>query len=154
MNSGGNPELCYELLVAGDRFLKKPVQTVSEVSATQCSSAGKPYDAMSEQQVQSAAWEASIVLLFPILERYRMDFVQNNSAELKRHMPISNSNGDRIVDPFDLEIGGLCYITSNDAKHFSEIDINTLRLCRKVRNLLAHNKAPSYSDVVNILKLQ
>lgn len=147
-----NPELCYALLSTGTKLLQNPVQTTVEVTSHAFSSEGLMFAALEEQQIQSSAWEAAIVQLFPILERYRLNFVQKHSAELKRHLPISNSNGDRITDPFDLEIGGLCYITSSDCRAFSPEDIDALRLCRKVRNFLAHNKAPSYADVANVFK--
>lgn len=150
---GGNPELCYEMIEAGKDFLNNPVQTALEIITEKSLAIGNAFIAMNEQQIQSAAWEASILVLFPILERYRMAFIQRNSAELTRHLPIMNSNGDRITDPSDLEIGGLCYITSNDTKYFSSSDIEALRLCRRVRNLLAHNKAPSYADVIKTLSL-
>lgn len=152
--SGGNPELCYELLAAGNEFLKYPNETTTGVIAKKHNSNGTQYAPMSEMQIQSATWEASIVFLFPILERYRMEFVKENSSALKLHLPINNSNGDSVTDPFDLEIGILCYITSNDTRHFADADIVTLRLCRKIRNLLAHNKTPSYSDILHIPMLR
>ena len=146
-----NPELCCALLLAGAKLLHNPVQTAVEIASNLFSSDGFPFEVFDEQQIQSAAWEAAIVLLFPVLERYRMSFISKNETELTRHLPISNSNGDRVTDPRDLEIGALYYIVSSASKVFTATDVDAIRLCRKVRNLLAHNKVPSYEDVVALL---
>lgn len=150
---GNNPELCYELLLAGSKLLHNPVQATIDVLSDSCSSEGIPFAPIDEQNTQSAAWEATIVLLFPVLERYRMSFIVKNKSELARHLPISNSNGDRVTDPCDLEIGALYYIVSSANKLFASSDVDSIRLCRKVRNLLAHNKIVSIDDVQKILDL-
>ena len=149
-----DPEFCDALLHTGKDLLSNPVQATVEVTSREYSSEGIQFSTLDEQQIQSSAWEAAIVQLFPVLERYRMDFIQKHAGKLKFHLPISNSNGDWITDPFDLEIGGLFYIICNDAKQFKDEDIDALRLCRKVRNLLAHNKVPLYSDVVKVINLK
>lgn len=149
-----NPELCFALLMAGSKLLNNPVQATIEVAAGAYSSEGLPFPSLSEQQIQSSAWEAAIVLLFPLLERYRMSFIDKSETELARHLPISNSNGDRVTDPRDLEIGALYYIVSSASKVFSTTDVDAIRLCRKVRNLLAHNKFVPLDDVQKIYNLK
>ncbi len=151
---GNNPELCFALLMAGLNLLNNPVQAAMEVVSSAYSSEGLPFVAPDEQQIQSSAWEATIVLLFPVLERYRMSFISKNETELARHLPISNSNGDRITDPRDLEIGALYYIVSSSSKVFATSDVDAIRLCRKVRNLLAHNKIVPLDDVQKIYNMK
>lgn len=148
-----NPELCFALLSKGLDFLQNPVQTTIDVLSGIRSSEGEMFSCQDAQQIQSSAWEASIVLLFPILEHYRMTFVENYKDILGRHLPISNSNGDRISDPFDLEIGSIHYIIGTAEKEFSVADAENIRLCRKARNLLAHNKPLPYTDVLKIVSL-
>ena len=149
-----NPELCFALLMAGSKLLNNPVQATIEVTADSYSSDGLPFLSLNEQQIQSSAWEAAIVLLFPLLERYRMSFIDKSETELARHLPISNSNGERVTDPRDLEIGALYYIVSSASKVFSVTDVDAIRLCRKVRNLLAHNKIVPINDIQKVLMLQ
>lgn len=149
-----DPELCFALLTAGTTLLHDPVQTTVDAVSNQYSSEGLPFAALDEQQIQSSAWEAAIVLLFPVLERYRMRFIGKNEGELARHLPIHNSNGDRVTEPCDLEIGALYYIVSSAGKRFAAADVETIRLCRTVRNLLAHNKLPAYEDVAALLAAQ
>ncbi len=152
--SENDPELCFALLRTGDKLLHSPVQTTAEVIASACSSEGLPFANRNEQQIQSAAWEAAVVLLFPVLERYRMNFICANYSELARHLPISNSNGDRVTDPCDLEIGALYYIVSSASKIFAPGDAEAIQMCRKARNLLAHNKIVPYADVRALLALE
>lgn len=149
-----NPELCYALLMAGTKLLHNPVQTTVEVTSCMYSSEGLPFVTLDEQQIQSSAWEAAIVLLFPVLERYRISFIDKNESEIARYLPISNSNGDRITDPCDLEIGSLYYIVSSASKSFEPAEIELIRMCRKARNLLAHNKFVPYTDIRTLLALQ
>lgn len=139
-----DPELCYRLLLTGERLLHAPVETSLEVMEIS--------HPASNQIIQSAAWEAAVVLLFPVLERYRIGFIGKHEQELARHLPISNSNGDRITDPRDLEIGPLYYIVSS-SRTFSPYEVEDIRLSRKVRNLLAHNKIVPVEDVKKVLLL-
>lgn len=149
-----NPELCCALLMTGTKLLHNPVQTTVEVVSSSYSSEGLPFVALEEQQIQSSAWEAAIVLLFPVLERYRMNFISKNETELARHLPINNSNGDRVTDPRDLEIGALYYIVSSASKSFEPAEIELIRICRKARNLLAHNRFVPYTDIRTLMPLQ
>ena len=83
-----------------------------------------------------------------------MNFISKNETELARHLPINNSNGDRVTDPHDLEIGALYYIVSSAGKSFEPAEIELIRICRKARNLLAHNKFVPYTDIRTLMPLQ
>lgn len=150
---GNNPELSSALLEQGSKLLLDPVVTAMEVMNSGFSSDGMLFPIESEQQISSSAWKAGIGLLFPILEQYRLDFISCHERALARHLPINNSNGDRITDPYDLEIGAIQYIVGSAAKEFSASEVDNIRLCRKARNLLAHNKPVPYADVKRILEL-
>lgn len=150
---GNNPELNSALLEKGDKLLFDPVTTATDVMTSGYSSNGMPFVVEPEQKISSAAWKAAIGLLFPILEQYRLDFISGHERTLARHLPISNSNGDRITDPYDLEIGAIQYIVGSASKEFTSLEVENIRLCRKARNLLAHNKPVPYGDVKRILGL-
>lgn len=149
-----DPELCHELLQTGEKLLHNPVKTAAEVITRSCSSEGWFFAEMDDEVIQSAAWEAAIVLLFPVMERYRMRFIARYKEELSRHLPINNSNGERVKDPSDLEIGSLFYIVSNSAREFAPDDARNITLCREVRNLLAHNKIVPLEDVCKVYALK
>lgn len=142
-----DPELCYELITRGVQLLQDPVQAAVEALEL------LGLEGRTEQSIVSAAWKAAIILLFPILEQHRMEFVTRHRSALARHLPINNSNGDRITDPCDLEIGALYYITHAVNTDFTAEEQEQIKFCRKVRNLLAHNKLVPYDDVRAVLSL-
>lgn len=143
-----DPELCDALIELGGKLLNDPVKATASVLEMM------GLARRTEQAIVSAAWKAAIVLLFPILEQFRMNFVTMHKASLERHLPISNSNGDRVTDPFDLEVGSLCYIVTSAGREFQPEEVDALRLCRRVRNLLAHNKVVPYEDVRKIMRME
>lgn len=144
----GEPELCAALLRTGTALLEEPVGITREVLRTGLTSEGRPFPEMTEPEIERGVWKAAMVLLFPILEQFRSDFIAAHETELARHLPISNSNGDRITDPRDLELGALQYIVSNARAGFPAREVETVRLCRKARNLLAHNRTVPYQDIL------
>ena len=151
--SGRDPELCYALLETGKRLLQDPVHVAVSTSKTAFSSQNGPFAHISEKQAASAAWEATVVWLFPILERFRMHFIAEHQKILANQLPIHNSNGDTVKDPFDLEIGSLYFIVRSAPDLFSAEYDEAIRLCRTVRNLLAHNKVVPYDKVKKVLLL-
>ena len=151
---GSQPELCAALLETGDRLLEDPISTARQVLASARDSYGKPFPARTESELNSAVWLAAVALLFPLMERYRIDFIERHKLELYRFLPISNSNGDEVTEPFDLEIGALCYIIANLRVHlFASAEVSGLRLCRRIRNQLAHNKPVDRADVEAVMSL-
>lgn len=149
----GDPELCAVLLSAGKNLLTDPVGAAQAMLSSEVNSEGTRFAGKTELQINSAVWNAAIVLLFPVLEQYRLNFVGKHEAVLYRHLPISNSNGDRITDPYDLEIGTISHIIGTAEREFTADEVNNIRLCRRARNLLAHNKPLPYSDVEEIVSL-
>lgn len=153
--AGEQPELCSAMLQAGGRLLREPVKTTEEIIANYRSADGRAFSFMTEQQISSSVWRAAIVILFPIMEQYRLEIVSKNKEELARHLPISNSYGEMVTDPLELEIGSVYYIAcSSGNRRFTPEDMDGIRLCRNGRNLLAHNKPIPYGDVCKIMLLQ
>lgn len=148
-----DPELCAALLRTGEQLMIEPVKTAQRTITGQRSADGSAFREQSEKQLEAAVWRAELGLLFPILERYRMAFIAANEAQLRLHLPISNSDGDRITDPYDLELGSLAYLLSTCAG-FSQQDAKMLRRCRKARNLLAHSKPVPYAEAKHVFALE
>lgn len=152
--AGSQPELCAALLDTGGRLVEEPLETARQVLATARDSDGKHFPVQTESELISKVWLAAVALLFPLMERYRIDFIERHKLELSRFLPISNSNGDEVTEPFDLEIGALCYIIANLRVHlFTPMEVNGLRLCRRIRNQLAHNKPVDCADVQAVMSL-
>ena len=151
---GDDPELCAALLSTGQRLPENPVSVTKAILQRQVSSEGQPFPQTGAGQIASAVWRAAVVLLFPVLEAYRFDFITRHEAELAKYLPVINSNGERVTEPFDLEIGSLFYVVQTAAYAFSPAEVERVGLCREVRNLLAHNKPVPYEDVRAVLSLQ
>lgn len=151
--AGDDPEFAAALLETGNRLVQEPVETVLQVCAQQRADDGRSFPALTEKKILSAVWEAAVVLFFPLLERCRMDMIERYHDVLLSHLPIPNSNGDQIEDPQDLEIGTLFYIAGSD-RIFHPEDLARLRLCRKVRNTLAHNRPLSCDEIHCLQQLE
>lgn len=139
----GDPVLCAALLEQGEKLLLDPAATALEVTGQSGPEA--------EKAVMSRAWRAAIVLLFPVLEKFRVGFIEAYSPQLLAALPVQGANGEAITDPRDLEIGTLYHIASCRLRELSREESGMLRLCRRVRNLLAHNKAVPFGDVRQLL---
>ena len=150
---GLDPEFVSALLARGRALLNDPVQTALKVSRTGRSSRGEPLPELSETTASSAAWEAALVQLFPGMERLRLRIIEDYETELLKHLPIRNSNGDTVTDPFDLDIGPLYYILKSSGGRFKKEDVLTISLCRSVRNLLAHNHIVPFESVKQLVAL-
>ena len=144
------PELCAALLETGERLLAEPLSTALEI----LNRTDSPFPARTESEIMSAVWRAQVVLLFPVLERRRFDFIAKYETPLLRCLPIINSNGDQITEPFDLEIGALYYAVTHTGYAFVPQEVEEIRLCRRIRNLLAHNQPASYADVREVLAME
>lgn len=151
--SGTDPEFCWALLSTGEKLLKDSVRTVTTVNQTGQTSDGAPFEKKSENQIESALWEAALIQLFPILERFRLRMIEKYEGDLRAALPITNSNGESITDPQDLEIGPISSLIPR-IKHIKYEDAANIRLCRKIRNLVAHNKTVPYQDVIEMYRLK
>ncbi len=148
-----DPEFCAALLEQGAALLRSPSDTVGAVTRQGLRSSGEAFPLLTDQQITSAVWKAATVLLFPILEQYRLDFAARHQAALRCRLPISNSSGESITDPFDLEIGPLHYVVSALGEAIPAGEREQIRLCHRVRNLLAHNKSVPCPDIQRVLAL-
>lgn len=150
---GGDPEFSVALLQQGDALCADPCAAVQTVAQTCRHSSGAPFASMTQDQILSAAWKAALVLLFPAVESFRMEFISRHEGTLSYHLPISDSNGQEITTPRDLEIGTLWHLVTKRAKGFTPAQTEQVTLCRNVRNKLAHLDPVPYEDALKVLKL-
>ena len=150
-----DPELAYFLLSMGNELLEKPYETAKRILSQSRNSDGMLFPIPADSVISNYIWKACLVLIYPIIEQYRIDFISRHGDELKQLLPISNSNGDVIQEASDLEIGTLYYIVSRKSRNlFFQEDADKIRLCRNVRNKLAHNQIPTFTDILFILNLE
>ena len=149
----GDPELCAALLSVGDRLAEDPAAAVEEILRRETDAEGRPFPPIGEGEIASAVWRAAVVLLFPVLEEFRFDFISRHEAELAKYLPITNSNGEQVTEPSDLELGSLFYVVNIANYAFSPADVERVSQCRDVRNQLAHNKQIPYEEVRAVLEM-
>ena len=147
----GVPELSGKLLTLGTRLLENPMGTALSLEGA-LSSTGKPLPELPEDFVRSAVWEAQIAWVFPLLERFRVRVVEQYEERLSPCLPIPNSNGDPIREPYDLEFGALYFLGKSSAVFYRSEDFNGITLCRDARNTLAHNNFLCYESICSLLR--
>lgn len=148
---GQDPEFCAALLNMGEALLLDPVHTALDVIECDRSSAGTPFPEKTELEITSAVWKSALMLLFPILEEYRMAFIDKYRADLVRHLPYHTSFGAIIREAEDLELGHLWNIISNNSRHIAPEDYQTVKVFRQVRHRIAHIDTVPLGEVQAVL---
>lgn len=151
-----DPEISARLMSMGEVFIEDPVGAAMSLDHARYSD-GTSYPAFDRSQIESAVWRANISMLFPVLEQWRLALIAKYETDLQKYLPVENSLGEKVEKPSELELGVLYFMTqSNKAvSHvFAEAECSALELCRKVRNMLAHNEAVAFDDVRCVLELK
>lgn len=99
--------------------------------------------------VETAVWEAQLKLVFPRLEDFRRNLVQNYSDKIKSYLPITSSSGEKIGKPSDVEIGQLFFIAGK-GKFLDKNEFDMLCKMRDARNLLAHGDSMKFDKLKEI----
>ena len=146
-----NPEFGTLLLNWGEDFLKDPVFIAQTILEHSVNSVGRAFEPAETTFLESCIRRANMVTLYPILEQVRISCIMRHEEQLRNCLPIKNSNGETITEPYELELGGLCHIITNGMHIFYGDEIDRLRVCKKVRNLIAHNRSIEFEDVKRIL---
>lgn len=150
---GGDPEFSAALLQSGDDFLNDPVLFALAIIANKTRSDHTKFINQTQEKISSSVWKASIRLLFPMLEQWRFDLISKHEDDLRIFLPITNSNGEKVSEPYDLEIGTLFFIAVQHSQIFSKTEYDQLKLCRTVRNKLAHNQIVSRNEAAGVMSL-
>lgn len=135
-----NVEIAGLLVSEGEKLIREPFKTTKEVFERNCIK----YTLLRER-VSSGVWEAQIKLIFPRLEDFRVEIVQKYKATLKKQLPITNSIGETIREPNDLEIGQL-YALRNKISARAD-DRQLIEKMRGARNDIAHHKPVSFDKI-------
>lgn len=136
--SAEDPQLCWELILRGNELLYDPVGAMEYVVGP---------NRMDIQTIRSRVWEAGLIHLFPRIEQYRLSFIGKHTQELMAHLPIDNGDGEMITEPEDLEMGNLWFLVNHYHGMCSRSDFQNIKLCRDIRNNLAHNKPVPFDSI-------
>ena len=149
--SGGDPELAGALIRQGDPFLQEPEACARRLLDGGCSDSGQPFAPAGDETLHLRVWRAQIMVLFARVEEKRLEYIRANLDRLSGWMPVQAENGALIRDPWDLEFGNLFFLTRRGDTDFTRQETEMIRLCRDVRNLLAHNELVPYDKVSLLL---
>lgn len=136
---GEDIELCAECVRKGNLFLENPVGAIEEIRSDKRRSNGEDYlFSKPEEEVQKLIWEVQLKNIFPIIEKYRSHFIKKYRQTIQDALPITNSNGEEIANPEEIEIGALVYMAGNGTLSISSQEYEQLSRFREARNKLAH----------------
>lgn len=143
--STDNIELCGSLAKSGDDLLSSPHKTYNLC----CDSMGITEE---KGRKENSRIDRDIIVsqmrtVFPMLEQRRYMFIEKYVNEIKKVLPVSNSIDELVTEPFELELSTLLYIVNQNLIIISDEDRNNLKICREIRNKLAHNERVSGREI-------
>lgn len=144
-------EFCAFLTEQKEKFAENPMEVLEECAENFRYSDGSKIELVKLYTAKYTVLEVQIKNLFPVIERYRIHFITDNYPRIKALLPIENSVGEEITEPYDLEIGGLRYMVQNCSLSVNFSEWNDLKFFHESRNKIAHNNIIEYQEVKKIL---
>ena len=146
-------ELCAECVAAGNKFLNNPVEVLDSIIETGWRSDGSNYSfSKTDDEIKNEMWESQVKTVFPVIEKFRSDFIKTYYKEIKNGLPITNAFNESIDCPEDVELGTLVLMAGLGAIHVTENDYNNLVTFRNARNTLAHLGVLDFNTVDTLLR--
>ncbi len=136
---GDDIELCAACVSMGAAFVKDPADTVRRIAAEKCRSSGQAFHfSKTDEQMKRLVWETQIKNVFPVIEKFRGSFIKKYDSQIKKALPISNSCGETVTIPEDVELGTLVYMAGCGFVCVNSREYQELEQFRDARNRLAH----------------
>lgn len=147
-------ELCAKCVGMGNQFLKNPEETLKQIITESYRSDGeKIIYSRTPDELKTLIWEAQLKNIFPVIEKYRSYFIKKYNDNIRTALPISNSYGQKVITPEEVEIGMLIYLIGNGTIRLNNSnEYQELELFRDARNKLAHLNTIDFETVNIILK--
>ncbi len=132
-------ELCAECVAAGNAFLKNPAKTIADIAENSYRSDGERFTfSRTEEEMKTLIWETQLKNVFPVIEKYRSQFIKKYSQQIKNGLPITNAFDEVVDTPEDVEIGTLVLMAGKGKLVLNERDYQELITFWNARNSLAH----------------
>lgn len=147
-------ELCAECVRKGSQFLKDPEETLKQIIVESYRSDGEEFTySKTPEELKTLVWEAQLKNVFPVIEKYRSYFIKKYNDNIRTVLPISNSYGQKVITPEEVEIGMLIYLIGNGTIRLdNSSEYQELERFRDARNKLAHLNIIDFETVDVILK--
>ncbi len=147
---GNNIELCGELVLKGLDLLENPSFIYKQVCENSFSV--EDIKTKSDMEIKSDIIISQVKIIFPVLEQKRQLLIKKYNNEIKQALPIRNLIDEIVNEPYELELGALLLIVNKNKVVMSPTDKDLLRLCRDIRNKIAHNEILLISEIKSILE--
>lgn len=146
-------ELCAECVEADDLFLEDPIGVINSIIFAGVRSDGRAYGfSKTNKEIEKIIWEIQLRNVFPVIEKYRSYFISKYKKCIMKALPITNSYGEKVVNPEDVEIGTLVYMVGSGTIFLENWEYEELDSFREARNKLAHLNVLDLKNVEMILK--
>lgn len=146
-------ELCAECVSSGYVFLENPLEVIHSIIKVKNRSDGRKFDFTKDNsQIEKLIWETQLKHVFPLIEKYKRNFILRHESAIKSALPITNSYGESVESPIDVEIGTLLYMIKQGLIPINEAEYSELKNYRAARNKLAHLDILDLDIVDMILK--
>ena len=136
-----NVELCYSLVSYQEQLMKNTYDVLNEVSKLE----------IDFKFLEKKIWESQLKQVFPRIESFRTNFIQNKYSELEICVPFLKACGKDVDNPFDIELGGLIFLLGEKKFNVNSIEYYEIENFRKARNALAHLKTIDYELLCKIM---
>lgn len=134
----GKVELCCEMFKHGLDVAKNTCVSVRNVLGE---------DALTENEITAIVWQVQNKLIFPVLEQFRRNLVENHMWEIKQHLPFRTPYGQEITDPFNLDLGNIKKMHKDNSIGLSPEEEETMSKYIEIRNNLAHMKPTKFDKL-------
>lgn len=142
--SSDNVELCGSLAKSGETLLDYPHKAYEDC----CDELNITKDCRKElSRIDRDILVSQMRTVFPMLEQRRYMFIEKYVNEIKKILPVNNSIEELVTEPFELELSTLFYVVNHNRIIVSEEDRNNLKICREIRNKLAHNEIVNGKEI-------
>lgn len=142
--STDNIELCGCLAKSGEDLLEEPHETYKVC----CDSLTVSCSCRKEQsRIDRDIIVSQMRTVFPMLEQRRYMFIEKYENEIKKILPVNNSIEELVTEPFELELSTLFFVVNHNKIIVTDDDRNNLKICREIRNKLAHNEIVSGKEI-------
>ena len=142
-------EFAAELSKNGLNLMKKTTITIKRIVDDSWRSDGLNF--VTPDSVHRKIWEAQLKIFFPVLEKFRSDFIEKYADAFPANICLETVYGETITDIHDLELGALIYLCSNGSLYISSDDHKKLAFFRTCRNKLAHMSTLTSDEIQQII---
>ncbi|MGN1412010.1 MAG: hypothetical protein ACI4WH_05850 [Oscillospiraceae bacterium] len=138
-------ELCDSLITRYYDLIRFPEETVQTICNMIYNNSNASIFNMTKRKFDYIVWSAQEQVLFPIIERERLNFINKYYDVVNKNFknPEVKGNGGDYESPYDVELGALVHICNRrfqgtEIIRNNNIDWDTLKSLHEARNKIAH----------------